>query len=146
MDEFSAYYWGNHNQAALYDYYRGYYGDWESLETENILDAQQAYDTNNNNYVSYAEFRFYILSYMLYAKENYPEIYQDILNNDGFRLVFSTIDAKFAAVVQTIMSRPGFTNGPSKWGTYSVYLEEYNRLMAVMERPEYVEMAALLQP
>lgn len=125
LNEFAAYCWGNSNLVKTYDYCAGY---WENRYT--------------NEFVSYAEFRFWILSYMLYAKENHPEAYQEILGDDDFRLVFSTIDDTFAGVIQAYF-------GKLKAAGRSVQPQakaEYDKLTAVMERPEYVEMAELLKP
>lgn len=125
LNEFTAYCWDNNNIVKTYDYCADY---WENRYT--------------NEFVSHAEFRFWILSYMLYARENHPEVYQGILDNDNFRLAFSTIDDKFADVIQAYF-------GKLKEAGRSVHPEfkgEHDRLMAVMERPEYVEMAELLKP
>lgn len=125
LNEFAAYCWGNNNLVKTYDYCAGYWGN-----------------RYTNEFVSCAEFRFWILSYMLYAKENHPETYQGILGNDDFRLAFSTIDDQFADVIQAYF-------GKLKDAGRSVHPEfkgEYDKLTAIMERPEYVEMAELLKP
>ncbi|MCI8538657.1 MAG: S-layer homology domain-containing protein [Oscillospiraceae bacterium] len=79
-----------------------------------------------NNCLPYAESCFYILRYMLYAKEHHPDSYQGILENDEFRLAFSTIDSLYSNLIQSCGC------------TYDQYLTE-------MQKPEYVQMAALLQ-
>lgn len=118
LDEFAAYCWGFN----------------DSVRTSEWRDDVQFY---SNGFVSYAEFRFYILSYMLYARENYPDVYQEILNNDAYRQAFTTIDAKFSEVVEEFCSMLQYP---------AVFQGEYDSLTAVMERPEYVEMANLLKP
>ena len=84
-----------------------------------------------NNCLPYAEFRFYTLRYMPYAKEHHPHIYQGILENDDFRLAFSAIGSLYSDLIQ-----------PCGGCTYDQYLT----LMTEMQKPEYVQMAALLQP
>ena len=121
LDEFTAYCWGMHNQVAVRDYMR-----------ENRI--RELYD---NNYVAYAEFRYYILHYMLYAREHYPEVYQEILNNTSFRRAFTTIDGIFRGLIEQARSKHMI-------GSY--HEKNYNALMAEMQKAEYTEMASLLRP
>lgn len=117
LDEFTAYYWGANNTFNVATGYKG-------------LDRSQAL-SGMNDCLPYAEFRFYILRYMLYAKEHYPDIYQGILENSEFRSAFSTIDSLYSNLIQSCGGC-----------TYSDYLT----LTTEMQKPEYVQMAALLQP
>ena len=125
LNEFAAYCWGNNNAVKTYDYYATH---WANSYT--------------NQFVSYAEFRFWILSYMLYAKEKHPDVYQGVLANDKFRQAFSAIDDKFADVIQEYF---GKLEAAGK-NVHSEFKHEYDTLMKIMERPEYVEMAELLRP
>ena len=120
LNEFAAYCWGNNDMVKTFDYLN--------------RRSSNAYD---NEFVSYAEFRFWILSYMLYAKENHPDVYQGILDNAAFRQAFTAVDAKFAQVIQDFFALDHVS---------SSFKSQYDKLMTVMERPEYVEMAELLKP
>ena len=120
LNEFAAYCWGNNDMVKTFDYLN--------------RRSSNAYD---NEFVSYAEFRFWILSYLLYAKENHPDVYQGILDNAAFRQAFTAVDAKFAQVIQDFFALDHVS---------SSFKSQYDKLMTVMERPEYVEMAELLKP
>lgn len=120
LNEFTAYYWGMRSSVELWDYYKAL--------------GQRI---GANVYPAYAEFRFYILRYMMYARDNHPDVYEAILANDAFREAFTFIDSSFGALV-------------SDWieagGANYLLRDDYDVLMDEMEKPEYVEMAALLRP
>lgn len=125
LNEFTAYCWDNNNLLKLGDYLIG------------SGDDSASWVLRGNAFLAYAEFRFYTLRYMMYAKENYPDIYQGILENDNYRLAFSTIDSIFSDIVEMrLSSGSGMTTG----------YNDYEMLMAEMEKPEYQEMLALLKP
>lgn len=119
MNEFTAYCWGTNNYVQTYDY-RVSHGD----------------RTMSNEWIAYAEFRYYILRYMLYAKANYPTVYQGILDNNDFCRAFITVDSIYAGVINRLHE---------KAGGYLYGQEEYDALMAEMAKPEYQEMMALLR-
>lgn len=84
MNEYTAYSWGMNNTISLYDYYKTYAkttDDWHQY----IVDGA-------NGRMAYAEFRYYILTYMLYAKEHYPDIYQSIVKNLELKRAFRVVD------------------------------------------------------
>ena len=121
LNEYAAYCWGMNNDLRTADYF----GD-------------SPYSTTNT-YVAFMEFRFYILRYMLYAKEHHPAVYQGVLNNASFREAFSAIDATFAPLVEAYRaSKPYLSQGR--------FDQEYQALAAVVDTPEYQEMLRLLQP
>lgn len=120
LNEYTAYCWGTNDRVKTFDYADGKHDNRYS-----------------NEFVSYAEFRFWILSYMLYARENHPDVYQGILDNDAFRLAFTTVDAKFTQVIEEYFALGRISHD---------FRVEYDKLATVMERAEYVEMAALLRP
>jgi hypothetical protein len=43
----------------------------------------------------YAEFRLFILHYMLHARDNHPDVYEAVLANDDFRAAFVAVDDAF---------------------------------------------------
>lgn len=116
MDEFTAYCWGNHNMVTQVSY-----------RQDTGLPALP----NSNEYLAYAEFRYYILHYMLYAKDHYPDVYTNILNNASLRSAFRTIDNKFATYAE--QNKNYFA------------LSDWNALMTEMQKTEYVNIASLLK-
>ncbi|MBR0153431.1 MAG: N-acetylmuramoyl-L-alanine amidase family protein, partial [Lachnospiraceae bacterium] len=123
LDEYSAYCWGM-NAGNMMEQYKVDNG----ISRGNVSDE----------YLSYAEFRFYILKYPLYARENYPEIYKGILENDNFRRAFTTVDTKFASVVATY-----FKNHPNRIKKWE---DQYKVLTAEVEKKEYQDLLELLKP
>lgn len=119
LNEFAAYCWLTNNELKMYDYRAANH------------DAQLT-----DGWVAQAEFKYFILSYLLYAKEEYPAVYRDIMNNEGFRLAFSSIDATFTKVVEELHKKAG--NSLFRQDTYDAFVTE-------MKKPEYQEMLALLQ-
>ena len=122
LDEFTAYCWGQNDDNRMLDYMEDY-----GLDTGGTA----------NNYLAYAEFRYYILTYMLYARDNYPEVYEGILENDSFRRAFSAVDDTFAGLVEEFRGHPDF---------YGWADSDYNALKTEMEKTDYVQMAKLLRP
>lgn len=90
MNEFTAYYWGMHTTVALYDYYK---------KQGNTLEIWQSYMydvAGGDERLSYPEFKYFILTYLIYAKKHYPQIYKKIIANKKFAKAYVTIDKKFA--------------------------------------------------
>ena len=115
LDEFAAYCWGVHNDIQQV-----------AFRKANNLSIRYT-----NSFLAYAEFRYYILHYMLYAKDNYPTVYSGILNNSSFRQAFNTIDNLFAVYADKQKS--------------SYFMSSWNVLMQEMSKTEYVNMANLLK-
>ncbi len=93
LNEFCAYTWGTNNDICLYDYYdkegpdnQYTWGIWLSLACGNKL--------------AYAEFKYYILHYLLYAQENYPAVYDGIMANDNFREAYRILEGKYAEIAK----------------------------------------------
>lgn len=112
--------------------------------------------------IAYSEFKFYILKYLIYAKENYPSIYKDIIKNKNFMTAFNKIDKKYLRLNETfdknlidianLFSVNGYKaqyNGKdfevyesNDSGGYSItnyHLQKgmYDKLMQEMEKSEY---------
>lgn len=153
MNEFMAYCWGSNSNVSMYDYY---------LTQPRTAGVWLEYVQNaSGDYFAYAEFRYYILSYMLYAREHAPAVYSGILENTGLLEVFQAVDAKYASVIaryfesleqasallneagiRSYMSGDFFYAGSRGVGTYR---STYEQLMAAMQAPEYVEMYKLMK-
>ncbi len=115
LDEFTAYCWDNFNE------YR----------QTGIRQANGMRVGGSNSFLAYAEFRYYMLHYMLYAELHYPAVYQEILNNITFRRAFTIVDDLFAGIAEQQKSK--------------YYIDDWNLLMAEMQKPEYVRIANLLK-
>lgn len=154
LNEFNAYYWGTRAAVSLYDYYVT-----QPLNEDMWLE----FSTNcSSSYTGYAEFRYYLLTYLLYARDNHPAVYNAILANDDFRQAFTTLDEAFIQLIDDMFA--GFDKacaylnskgyqaevyGGGFWVNgvgYSIFLDEYEPLMEEMEKSQYVEMAQLLRP
>lgn len=143
LNEWTAYYWGAHNDWMLKDY------DTLRIQTVTIAGTGKGSGGGSNSRSryrlsggpqAYAEFRYYILRYMLYAKEKHPNIYQEILDNTDFCLVFTVIDESFGGLAAHIR----------EWNL-TIYERDWqggitDSLMKEMEKPEYQEMLARLKP
>ncbi|AVX40812.1 Copper amine oxidase N-terminal domain-containing protein (plasmid) [Carboxydocella thermautotrophica] len=93
LDEFNAYYQGTKAAYELYNYYFSKYIDNKTFDY-----FKGVYGT----YTAYAEFKFFILKYLLYAKKYYPNIYNDIINNKEFKLAFNKIDKLYFDLISNI--------------------------------------------
>lgn len=130
LDEFAAYCWGFNNEVVMKEYF-----DPENSGGEKQIGSTTVW-SESDGYLPWAEFRYYILSYMLYAKEHYPDVYEGLLSNTDFRKAFTTIDNIFGGLVSEY--RAGLTRTS---GFESQFLE----LMSEVEQPAYQEMLQLMK-
>lgn len=92
LDEFHAYY---HGTKAMFDL-RGYFENELDQTAENwAYYFREFYAT----YYAYAEFKFFILKYLLYAKEKHPEMYESIMANQDFKNAFIETDKSFSKMI-----------------------------------------------
>lgn len=153
LNEFCAYRWELHNGVSMFNYIDAC-GDG--------LSAWKKYlNICVNPRAAYAEFKYYILHYLWYAREHHPEVYQGILSNEEFRQVYRITEEGFRKnisdfensmdQVQTRLEALGYTvertpdqffvndeNGsvasPNlQYGAYAILMQE-------MEKPEYVSI------
>ena len=91
LNEFSACYWGLNTMSSLMDYYKEY-------DTDNT--CWKAYVTSlANNMNAYAEFKYWILSYILYAKDNHPKTYKAIIQDRGFCTAYTIMNEQFTTLI-----------------------------------------------
>jgi hypothetical protein len=102
--------------------------------------------SGGNNLQAYSEFRFYILSYMLYAEANEPEIYEGIMNNRAYLAALQAMDAHWVEWLNTYE-----TQHQEKGSMLSMthlyfgdYIYDYNLLTDEMRGEEYVRMEKIL--
>ena len=124
FNEYTAYCWGMNAGSLLEPYGYAY-----------ELDRPEWF---SDEYMSFAEFRYYMLKYLLYAEEHYPEVYEDIIENDTFREAFTKVDTKFQSVVASYRARHEITH--EEWeATYQALIDEVNK-------KEYQDLIELLKP
>jgi len=98
MDEWNAYYQDTRTNYELYDYF--------IAETEQSpADWARYLSQVNGVFYAYAEFKYFMLEYLKYAKKNQPDIYQDIVNNTPFKESFQVIDKGYAALIEQYFER-----------------------------------------
>lgn len=93
LDEFNAYY---HGTKTAFDMMRYYKKHMENTDKTWFKYLQSVYGT----YYAYAEFKLFILTYLLYAKNNYPGVYRDIMNNRAFIKVFIKVDKNYSRLIK----------------------------------------------
>ena len=98
MDEWNAYYHGTRTAFELFSYYTEKANEDPQVYLEHISDLA-------GTYFAYYEFKYYMLTYMLYAQEHYPEIYQGIMDNEPLRKAYLSIDQKFSNLINQFQNR-----------------------------------------
>lgn len=149
LNEFNAYWTDTNYDISMFDYF---------CAQEQTVDAWRYYIRGcENSRQAYAEFRYFILTYLLYAKENYPDDYQEMMENDALRYAFKTVEQNYASAIETYEYQlwqlangqiPGtienieVTDSFVWFGGTGIgrFTADYKKLMTAMEAPEYVEM------
>jgi len=90
MEEFNAYYHGSKVIFDLLPVFKEEYGN-------NFLWSWSSQFTSNSE--SFYEFDFFIKEYLLYAKSNYPELYQELKNDNEFKLIYKNIRSRFSSLI-----------------------------------------------
>ncbi|NVO10301.1 MAG: TlpA family protein disulfide reductase [Bacteroidales bacterium] len=152
LDEWNAYYNGTRTSFDLYNYYK---------EKRNDASGwSEFFSDYYGTYYAYLEFKSYIIVYMMYAKNNYPQIYQGFMGNSDLLYslkktdeIWKSLIVNFKSVRTKIMKdlisrgmeveeKDGFIfiNG-SGTGNFS---ETYNKFQEELKKPEYQEIAHAL--
>lgn len=97
LDEFTAYYWGMNAELSLYPYLK--------KVNASVADWKGFISACANGRLAYAEFKYYIMQYLSYAKQKYPDIYKDIIENKNFIKAYTTIEQKFASQITQFETR-----------------------------------------
>lgn len=130
LNEFTAYYWGAHNAERMYQYL---IDNNASSEDWNLH-----FNLYGNGWVAYAEFKYYIIKYLDYAKTYYPDVYEGIIGNSEFVTVYNTIENLYAKQNQiTIARMKEVGNSMGMEYLYEFYIGDYNILTKELEKPEY---------
>ncbi len=96
LDEFNAYYLGTKTSYELLPYYldQGVNADWGIF-----------FNTVNGTLYGILEFKLYILKYLIFARENYAQIYSGIMANGKFRESFIKADRNAYLFILDYFSR-----------------------------------------
>jgi hypothetical protein len=153
LNEFAAYCWGTNTSVKLFDYYK---------TLPQTPDTWFSYvQSAGSTFAAYAEFKYYILEYLIYAQANYPDVYKAIIANDNFKTAFNAVDATFTSVIseymanldriETIMTARGYSTRQADgyfWiGNTGVGIssDDYDTLMTEMAKPVYQNMLKTLK-
>ena len=145
LNEFNAYSWGLNNQLKLFEYYK--------LHGTSFDVWKRFANSGYNNRKAYAEFRYWTLRYLDYAKTNHRDVYDFFLSNQSFVDAFCLTQERFEKEIKEFDERVGQivtlanadgrsarVEGDTLWidrrGT-SVVDSEYYMLMDEIAKPQY---------
>ena len=149
LDEWNAYYNGTKTSVDLYRYFK---------EKRNDADGWVEFLSDfYGSYYVYLEFKSYILEYMIYAKKNYPQIYQGFMDNKDLLYslkktdeLWMTLIIRFKVLKNRIITNLT-ANGVeveesngfifiNQSGTCN-FSEIYNKFQEELKKPQYQETA-----
>lgn len=91
LNEFMAYRSGMNNTISLYPYYASQNADWDEWQIF-VMDCE-------NDRLAYAEFKYYILHYLHYAKKHYPNVYKGIVGNKQFCKAYRRLENSYVKLI-----------------------------------------------
>lgn len=92
LNEFMAYRSGMNTSICLYPYFVKKKADWDTWKVY-ISDCE-------NGKLAYAEFKYYILHYLYYAKTHYPDVYRGIIKNKKFCEAYRKLESSYAKLIK----------------------------------------------
>lgn len=93
LDELNAYYHGTKVSFDLLPFY-------EERMPDSPEGWLQYFQEVNGTYYAHLEFKLYIAKYLLYAREEHPDVYEGIMSNDAFRRAFARIDKNYSELIR----------------------------------------------
>lgn len=152
LGEFTAYYHGTKTAVEMIGFFKN-----ETAQAPE--DWFKYFASVNGTFYSYLEFKLYILKYLQYARDKYPAIHRQILENREFKEAFLKIERGFAETlrryfaakqeIQALLRSKGCDVSESDeylWVTQGVkrvgqtnYMRVYNQLEQELRKPEYLE-------
>jgi len=134
LNEMNAYSWGANNTLKMLQYLE----DQGASQTE--MNKTWSWEFSILN--AYAEFKYWTLGYMMYVRDNYPDVYANIMNNAEYRKAYATVCNNFENVINQLAAKyTAFSGGNiySRMGDYNLLQEN------VLSKPEYVSMENTLR-
>ncbi|PIQ48828.1 MAG: hypothetical protein COW03_07930 [Cytophagales bacterium CG12_big_fil_rev_8_21_14_0_65_40_12] len=155
MDEWNAYYFGTKAAFDLFEYYKSKSGENYEVYLNHVSNLA-------GTYYAYYEFKYFILKYLEFAQLNEKAVYEGILSNIEFRKAFTSIDQRFAALLDQFEERlEEIAKLPASNERDSVYQEngyyfinetgvglftnEVEMLKAELDKPNLKELAIALR-
>lgn len=156
MNEFMAYRAGMNVSVSLFPYLESENADW---------DTWQVYiNSCENGRLAYAEFKYYILHYLYYAKKHHPSVYRGIVNNRAFCRAYKKLESSYAKLnkayikdlekLKDILEKPGYTLEISDDGVMledesggtglGRFTEDYKALTKECEKKKYQSIHNIL--
>lgn len=59
----------------------------------------------NSDFIAYVEFKLYILNYLIYAQKNYPDQYQNMIENTEFLKAYRAVDQAYSQEVDNYFAK-----------------------------------------
>lgn len=149
MNEFMAYRMGMSTTVSLYQYYVDKNAGWDAWK--------RFINSCENDKLAYAEFKYYILHYLSYARQHHPEVYRGIVGNRDFCRAYRQLEDSFVKLIdayekdlkkiQGIMEEKGHTiKIDADWitndkGTGTArFTKDYQKLQKEVKKPAYQSM------
>jgi len=152
LDEWNAYYNGTKTSFDLYNYFKE--------KRDDAKGWAEFFSDYYGTYYAYLEFKSYILVYMIHAKQNYPELYNNFMKNNDllyslrktdeiWKKLINDFKVTRAKIITDLTSRGMdveengkffYING-SGTGNFS---EIYNNFQEELKKSEYQRMAQAL--
>lgn len=141
LNEFTSYNWGMNNTVSLFPYFQ------EFPVTMNTW--KEYIHSGSSNRLAYGEFKYFILHYLYYAQENYPGVYNEIINNREFAKAYVTIEnifsnniIEFEKGLKEIVKKGDFKESKSlkKHVENGYYKEDYEKFIKELEKTEYKDI------
>lgn len=139
LNEFTAYYWNLEVISSLTGYFQKYDTDASGWNTYTTVLA------NGTN--AYAEFKFWILQYLVYAKSKYPDVYKSIINNKDFCNAYTAIETRYSELIAYENGRSAslLKNVKCDYPFMTTSTADYDKLIKILGQKKYTDMDKLLK-
>jgi len=147
---------------GLLDEFHAYYHDY--ITSTRFFNAL-AWETFTSEHLSFYEFKYFILKYLIYAQKKQPKIFRRVMKNEEFKKVFSIIHDRFEKRVNHNLEKAkvAFLKKYEEYDSYSWNFVRYEKkdyykafenqsgikevylLKKELEKPEYEKMIKLLK-
>lgn len=92
LNEFTAYYWGMHANRSLYPYLKKH--------AKTYQDYSSFVSSYTNGRDAYAEFYYWTLVYLDYARKHSPKTYKAIVHNKAYMKTLKGISSKYRSLIK----------------------------------------------
>ena len=141
MYEFAAHYWGLDTMSSLKNYYGNSKKGWQNY----------VYSLGNNM-TAYAECKYWMLSYMIYAREYYPNLYKKIINDGIYCRAYEIMEKKFSNLIDSEIKslkcdypEIQYSLDGIHYGGVDFDLDDYSAIQEELKKSKYVKMDQLLR-